>query len=260
MKLMPRLGPFVRAFLPSGLLALAVLAAAAGIGAAAGPGAIWTTRFPCSDPAPQNENHYQTGETVYVRGSNFQSSTTYGWMVTGQPGNASSDPGVVVGSGTVTTDGGGAFCLAAYTIPPGDRGEYTVDLPATDKNDNYRVSASAPTLTPTPDGGVGGVTPTPTPTPSPTPEGGVGGVTPTPTPTPTATPTPSPTPERVVEGLAPTPVPLGGGVLAETLPPTDTVGPDSGVAGQAPLGPVVMLMIVAAVAFFLRPMRFLLSR
>src|SRR5687767_10236769 len=115
-----------------GLLALAFFVVAPRADAA-GPGAIWTTRITCSDPAPQDENHYQTGETVYVRGSNFEPNTTYDWTITGQPGNASSDPGVVVASGTVTTDGSGAFCLAAYTIPAGDRGEYTVDLPETDK-------------------------------------------------------------------------------------------------------------------------------
>lgn len=119
--------------------------------ATGGPGAIWTTSSTCRPP--QDLNHYAVGQDVWVRGANFAPGATYGWTITGQPGHASSDPGLVVASGAVTADDAGAFCFLAYTVQPGDRGEYTVDVEGARKNDNYRVTAPAsprPSLTPSP--------------------------------------------------------------------------------------------------------------
>jgi len=127
------------------MLAVALIGPSAG-GVAAATGAIWTTQITCNTPAQQDANEYATGDTVHVRGSGFDANTTYDWTITGQPGGASTDPGDVVASGTVTTDATGYFCIAAYTIPAGDDGTYTVD--AADKNDNYHVTATAPSNPP----------------------------------------------------------------------------------------------------------------
>ena len=133
-------------------------------------GSIWTTRSTCIPPAPQDENHYTWGEEVYIRGSNFDPNTDYYWGITGQPGGASADPGIIVAAwyiapGTViTTDADGYFCFKAYTIAPDDLGEYNVDVFEVGgthaKSDNYQVDpAPTATLTDTPTN-----TPTETPT------------------------------------------------------------------------------------------------
>jgi len=151
---------------------------------------IWTTRTTCENPDPQDENHYVTGDTVYIRGNTTDPLTQFAWTVTGNPGGSSADPGIVVASSSlppgaiITTNASGYFCFAAYTIPPGDWGTYTVDVyqvtkPSNSKNDNYRVDETLPTATNTP-------TDTPTSTPTDTP-------TSTPTDTPTSTPTDTPT-------------------------------------------------------------------
>jgi len=127
------------------MLAVALIGPSAG-GVVAATGAIWTTQITCNTPAQQDANEYATGDTVHVRGENFDANTTYDWTITGQPGGASTDPGDVVASGTVTTDATGYFCVAAYTIPVGDDGTYTVD--AADKNDNYHVTGTAPSSPP----------------------------------------------------------------------------------------------------------------
>jgi hypothetical protein len=105
---------------------------------AQGSGAIWTTNNSCGDP--QNVNHYAKGDAVYINGDNFDPED-YDWTITGQPGNASDDPKVVVASGTFTVDESGSFCFHAYTVQDDDGGEYTVDFG--NKNDNYRVDRDA---------------------------------------------------------------------------------------------------------------------
>jgi hypothetical protein len=174
------------------MLAVALLGPSAG-GVAAAEGAIWTTAITCASPAPQDQNLYVTGETVHIRGENFTPGQTYNWTITGNPGGSSTDPGIEVASGTVIADTNGNFCVTAYTIPVGDDGEYTVDVPPA-KNDNYRVNGTEPTPTPTPTATVPAPTPTPTPTatvpaPTPTPTGGVVEATGTPGITPPSTST-----------------------------------------------------------------------
>ena len=133
----------------AGVLALAALGSAAG-GAAAASGSVWTTGIGCATPdVPQDKNQYVTGETVTIRGSGFDANTQYDWEIKGQPGNASTDPNIVVASGTVMSDGSGYFCVDAYVIPSGDDGTYSVK--AGNKNDNYSVDEAVASPTPTPD-------------------------------------------------------------------------------------------------------------
>jgi len=98
-------------------------------------GAIWTTKNDCGD-VKQDVNHYAIGEHVFINGANFDSEETY-WEITGRPGHASCDPGMIVASGTWPVDASGAFCFDAYTVQPDDCGEYQVKFGV--KGDNYRV-------------------------------------------------------------------------------------------------------------------------
>ncbi|HEY4693247.1 MAG TPA: hypothetical protein VIH16_07400 [Bellilinea sp.] len=160
-------------------------------------GSIWTTRSTCIPPAPQDENHYTWGEEVFIRGSNFDPDTVYHWGITGQPGDASADPGIIVAAwymapGTIiTSDEDGCFCFKAYTIASDDSGEYSVDVfevgGTNAKNDNYHVDP-APTATPT-----NTATNTPTNTEIPASDTTTNTPTSTPTNTPTNTPTSTPT-------------------------------------------------------------------
>lgn len=125
------------------------------------PGAIWTTRVDCGDEQ-QDANQYDQGEFVFINGSNFDAGD-YNWTITGQPGNASGDPNIVVASGSETIDASGAFCFSAYQIALDDCGEYTVDFGG-NKNDNYHISVRCQAIEPTPS-----PTPNPEVTPTPTP-------------------------------------------------------------------------------------------
>ncbi|MFZ3078451.1 MAG: hypothetical protein WA109_02090 [Bellilinea sp.] len=190
---------------------------------------IWTTRTTCTSPDPQDENQYVTGETVYIRGTSTDSFTEFKWTITGQPGNASTDPNIVVAAwnippgAIITTDASGYFCFAAYTIPPGDDGTYTVDVyqvgsTQNKKNDNYTVDEVLPTPT--------NVPPTNTPTDVP-PTNTPTDVPPTNTPTnvpPTNTPTelpPTNTPTNVPPTNTPTEIPTLIPTSTE-VPPTNT--------------------------------------
>ncbi|HEX4897810.1 MAG TPA: hypothetical protein VFV53_05565 [Candidatus Limnocylindrales bacterium] len=129
----------------SSLLALSALSVGVGTTlAAGGSGSIWTTSADCDAPAAQNQNLYASGQTIYVRGANFDASTPFSWSIEGKPGGASGDPGLVVASGSATTDGAGAFCLDLYEVAPDDWGVYSVDVTQgrTSKNDNYRVDGA----------------------------------------------------------------------------------------------------------------------
>lgn len=110
---------------------------------------IWTTQETCLNPADQDANEYANGDTVYVRGKNFEPNTTYYGTVSGQPGNASNDPGQTVETFQATTDGDGYFCVDAYVVGSDgdlDDGVYTVDVwdnpdyEGGSKNDNYHVT------------------------------------------------------------------------------------------------------------------------
>jgi hypothetical protein len=184
--------------------------------ALAAPASIWTTGTTCIDPDPQDDNHYAVGESVYVRGSNFDPSVTVFGTVSGQPGGSSCDPGQVVANFSASTDGDGYFCVLGYTVQPGDCGEYTVDVSVggNKKNDNFRVDETAtptPTNTPT---NTGTSTPTDTPTNTPTN---------TPTDTPTNTPTETPTNTPTNTGTnTPTNTPTDTPTDTPTNTPTDT--------------------------------------
>ena len=124
------------------MLAVALIGPSAG-GVAAAAGAIWTTSITCAVPdADQDQNHYEIGETVHIRGEGFAANASLHYTITGNPGGSSEDPGI-----DITADANGAFCKAAYTILADDGGEYTVDVPPA-KNDNYRVNGVAPSNPP----------------------------------------------------------------------------------------------------------------
>jgi len=101
----------------------------------AGSGAIWTTTNACGDP--QNKNHYDVGDIIYVNGAGFTAGD-YDWSITGKPGGASGDPDIDVVSDSQSVDASGEFCFNAYTVNWDDWGEYQVKFEGT-KGDNYRV-------------------------------------------------------------------------------------------------------------------------
>ena len=125
------------------LLALSALgSSAAGTLAAHGAGSIWTTAVGCSAPAPQNANSYSESQHVYLRGDHFAAGSLT-WTITGQPGGASGDAGLVVAWGDGVADGLGYFCIDAYTVASDDWGVYhaVVTQGSTSKNDNFTVVA-----------------------------------------------------------------------------------------------------------------------
>ena len=125
------------------LLALSALgSSAAGTLAAHGAGSIWTTAVGCSAPAPQNVNSYSESQHVYLRGDHFAAGSLT-WTITGQPGGASGDAGLVVASGAGEADGLGYFCIDAYTVASDDWGVYhaVVTQGSTSKADNFTVVA-----------------------------------------------------------------------------------------------------------------------
>ena len=191
-------------FIFSALLSASALIASTSY--AQNSGAIWTTNSGCGSAA-QDVNHYNTGDTVYINGSNFDPGV-YSWNIQGQPGGASSASGGQVAGGSITVDASGTFCFAAYTISAGDWGEFSVNV--SNKGDNYSAN-SKPVNTVVPPTATNTPTNTPTDTPTSTPTN-----TPTDTPTSTATPTGTLTPTEI---LSETPV------LQPTVPPTATTVP-----------------------------------
>lgn len=163
-------------------------------------GAIWTTDSTCGG-SQQDINHYYTGSTVYINGSNFDADV-YSWSIEGQPGQASSAPGVTIAGGSVTVGEDGNFCFPAHSISSSDWGEFKVSF--SNKGDNYRAN-SKPIVVPT-----STFTPTVSETSTPTET-----ATPTSTFTPTLPPTesPEPQPTRPTTGT-PEPQP--------TIPPSET--------------------------------------
>ena len=97
------------------------------------PGAIWTTTNTCGDP--QNVNHYNVGDVVYINGSGFDEDN-YNWDITGLPSSA--DPNTAVASGQYSVGASGEFCFDAYTIQADDNGVYKATFD--NKHDNYSVS------------------------------------------------------------------------------------------------------------------------
>jgi len=100
-----------------------------------GSGAIWTTKDDCGDEQ-QDVNEYDIGDAVYINGDNFDEGD-YDWSITGQPGGASCDPGIVVANGIYPVDETGAFCFEAYTVQEGDCGVYKARF--SNKQDAYHI-------------------------------------------------------------------------------------------------------------------------
>jgi hypothetical protein len=209
------------------IAAMAVNAMPASRAYAANVGSIWTTQETCNQPAPQDDNHYANGDTVHIRGNNFDPNVTIYWKVEGLPG--SNTPGLIA-QGSSTTDATGAFCVAAHTVaapPEGGEYKYTVATCADfgggcEKHDNYQVDeGAAPTNTPVPPTATPTNTPVP-PTATPTNTPGPGpSATPTNTPTNTATPVPGIPPTATPRPSSPlipvTGAALGGGWSAQTI-------------------------------------------
>ncbi|MCE5207172.1 MAG: hypothetical protein LLG42_02560, partial [Chloroflexi bacterium] len=124
-------------FLLTGLLLSAVQVPVSAQATTGGGGSIWTTRGDCGKLS-QDVNQFSVGEDVYINGGGFAPTTTYNWFIIGNPG--SSDAGIKVAEGTVTTNGQGKFCFYAYTIQEGDSGVYKNDVNG--KNDNYSIRES----------------------------------------------------------------------------------------------------------------------
>ena len=101
----------------------------------ANEGTIWTTNNDCGN-VTQDVNLYGVGEKVFINGKDFD-CLNYNWTITGQPGGASEDPGIVIAFGSKTVNPDGSFCFEAYTIQSDDGGVYKVDFGK--KNDNYHV-------------------------------------------------------------------------------------------------------------------------
>ena len=102
-------------------------------------GSIWTTTSGCG---AQNVNHYEVGDTVYVRYANFELGQ-YALTIDQVSGP---DKTRVEGPVTLTLKANG--CFAAHTISASEAGnEYTLDL-GKGHNDNYGVN-KAKTATPT---------------------------------------------------------------------------------------------------------------
>lgn len=77
----------------------------------------------------KNSIDYNINDSVWVKGSPVDSSVTYEWKIFGQKGNGSSDPDVLVASGTLI----GPFtnntvCFNAYNITNGDLGLYKLEI------------------------------------------------------------------------------------------------------------------------------------
>lgn len=99
-------------------------------------GSIWTTDSSC---APQDINHYNIGQQIWIRAANFRSNTEYNWSIT----EAGQGFPVVV-SGKQTTDNNGYVCFYAYTFTGSD----TINNPYKAnfgwKNDNFNVNEPEP--------------------------------------------------------------------------------------------------------------------
>ena len=95
-------------------------------------GSIWTTMGDCGNVS-QDVNHFAIGDSVYINGSNFLATTTYGWNITKTPTDSNSP----VAIDDHYTDENGDFCFLAHIIQEGESGEYKVNFGG--KNDNYNV-------------------------------------------------------------------------------------------------------------------------
>ena len=99
-------------------------------------GSIWTTRGGCGDQI-HDANQYATGEKIYINGKKFE-CPSYSWSITGKPGGASEDPGIVIASGVQSISSNGTFCIEAYTVKSDDGGVYNVKFGI--KKDSYRAN------------------------------------------------------------------------------------------------------------------------
>ena len=79
----------------------------------------------CADQQ-KNSINYNINDSVWVKGSPLDSSTTYEWEIVGQKGDASGDPDVLVANGTIT--GENIVCFNEYKINNNDFGLYKLKV------------------------------------------------------------------------------------------------------------------------------------
>lgn len=103
------------------------------------PGNIWTTTGSCG-PKSQSENHYVTGNIIYINGKGLLNNGRYNWTITGNSGSSSCDPKIIVATGLNRVDDTGNVCIEAYTINSNDCGEYKVAFGT--KDNSYRVDTT----------------------------------------------------------------------------------------------------------------------
>jgi len=137
----------------------------------AASGSIWTTDASCG--GTKNENHYHTGETVFISGAQFGNNEQLNWTIKKIGGGTVASGTVVAKEVPTEPQKKGQFCVPAYTIRPEDTGIFKVDVMG--NNDNFQANPGEVNPTSTP------VTPTVETSPVPTTE--------TPEPQPTIPPT-----------------------------------------------------------------------
>jgi len=99
-------------------------------------GAIWTTTGSCGDP--QNINHYPANSDVFINGANFAAAASVHWQIQ-IPGNN----GTILAQGDLVTDGNGAFCVNAGTIPSGGPYQSKITINGDEsKGDNFSIDAA----------------------------------------------------------------------------------------------------------------------
>jgi len=118
-----------------------VAAALSPVAVFAAQGALYTTDDSC---AIQNGNvTYQTGDTVWLKGVNFNNQISYVWWVNEVGGGEN-----VIDQGNVPPVVGGEFCFGAHLILPPESGEYKANIGQSfydkDKSDNYQVDQVLP--------------------------------------------------------------------------------------------------------------------
>jgi len=105
-------------------------------------GSIWTTTDQCGADQ-QDVNQYAIGSAIYINAANLAPNTNYTWNITGNPGDSSCDPNLVVASGSSVTDSLGGNCFdTGYVVQADDCGIYKVAYNG--KSDNYRVDPNLP--------------------------------------------------------------------------------------------------------------------
>ncbi len=107
--------------------------------ASAAAGEVNTVTGSCG--APVNENQYEVGQAVLLKGKDFLPNTQYSWDISPAAGGPNA---VAIASGFVTTDANGDFCFTAIpSLPEGseDNDPFKATVGGA-KSDNFSVNES----------------------------------------------------------------------------------------------------------------------